>query len=132
MEASDFQRGIPLADQTIEASNSDDPKVSNPFSLPYRFMERLKTLSFIEAIYLYGSRARGEQSSRSDIDLAIQCPSASQRDWLRVLEIVEEADTLFEIDCVRLDELHDGDRLKQRILKQRKTLYQKGASSIGA
>jgi len=50
---------------------------------------------------------------------------------LRVLEIVEEADTLLGIDCVRLDELRDGDRRKQKILEQGKVLYRKQACSLG-
>ncbi len=85
----------------------------------------------MEAIYLYGSRARGDHSPRSDIDLAILCPSASQREWLKILEIIEESDTLLQIDCVWLDELKDSDSLKEKILRQGKSLYQKGGASIG-
>jgi predicted nucleotidyltransferase len=115
----------------MEASRAENRKPSGRFNLPYRFIQRLKALSFVEGIYLYGSRAKGAHSFRSDIDLAIQCPSASRKDWLKILEIVDEADTLLEIDCVRLDELRDGDLLKQRILQQGKTLYRKEASSLG-
>ncbi len=57
--------------------------------------------------------------------LAVLCPAASPGDWLRVMEIVEEADTLLDIDCVRLDGLPSGDRLKENILKEGKTLYRK-------
>jgi predicted nucleotidyltransferase len=121
-----------LRDQTPTLSQSKEPKPSSSSDLPYRFIDRLKALSFVEAIYLYGSRARGDHSPRSDIDLAVLCPSASQKDWLKVLEIIEESDTLLQIDCVRLDELRDEDRLKERILRQGKSLYQKGGASIGA
>jgi predicted nucleotidyltransferase len=120
-----------LGDQTLTVTQSSEPKALGSSDLPYRFIDRLKALPFVEAIYLYGSRARGDHSPRSDIDLAILCPYASHKDWLKVLEIVEESDTLLEIDCIRLDELKDGDRLRERILRQGRKLHQKGGASIG-
>jgi predicted nucleotidyltransferase len=121
-----------LDDPALTVGKSKELKASGSSDLPYRFIDRLKGLPFVEAIYLYGSRARGDHSPRSDIDLAIFCPSASQKDWLKVLEIIEVSDTLLQIDCVRLDELKDGDHLKEKILRQGKSLYQKGGASIGA
>jgi predicted nucleotidyltransferase len=47
----------------------------------YAFIDRLQALPFIEAIYLFGSRARGTERERADIDLAIVCPMAGMRDW---------------------------------------------------
>ena len=120
-----------MRDQTPTFSQSKEPKAYGSSDVPYRFIERLKALPFVEAIYLYGSRARGDHSPRSDIDLAVLCPSASQKDWLKVLEILEESDTLLQIDCVRLDELKTEDYLKEKILRQGKSLYQKGGASIG-
>ena len=72
--------------------------------LPYRFIDDLKALPFVQAIYLFDSRARGDARPRSDIDLAIQCPGATIQQWQQVLNVVEQADTLLAIDCVRLDE----------------------------
>jgi predicted nucleotidyltransferase len=120
-----------LGDQALTLGKSKEPKSPGFSDLPYRFMDQLKALPFVEAIYLYGSRARGDHSPRSDIDLAILCPYASHKDWLKVLEIIEESDTLLGIDCIRLDELKDGDRLKEKILRQGRSLYQKGGASIG-
>jgi predicted nucleotidyltransferase len=54
-------------------------------------------LFFIEEIWLYGSRARGNQRERSDIDLAIVCPQANTQDWQKVLAILDEADPLLQI-----------------------------------
>lgn len=81
----------------------------------YRFLHAIAAQPFVAAITLYGSRARGDNFPRSDIDLAISCPDASQRDWARVLDIIEEADTLHFIDCVRLDDLAPGDPLRRAI-----------------
>jgi predicted nucleotidyltransferase len=43
----------------------------------YRFLERLAALPFVQAVWLFGSRARGTARERSDIDLAILCPGAA-------------------------------------------------------
>ena len=59
---------------------------------PYRFIERLAALPFVEALVLYGSRARGDHRPRSDIDLAVRAPSADAAQWQQVLDIVDEAD----------------------------------------
>ncbi len=66
-------------------------------------IEKLKSLPFIDEIWLFGSRARGDNLERSDIDLAILCSSASDSDWLKVNDIIENADTLLKIDCIRFD-----------------------------
>ncbi len=91
----------------------------------YHFFEKLCALPFIDAIFLYGSRARGDHKERSDIDLAIVCPSATSDDWLTVLDIIEDADTLLKIDCVRFDELTDQELLKENILRDKIILYAK-------
>jgi predicted nucleotidyltransferase len=93
--------------------------------LVYHFLDHLKALPFVEEIYLYGSRARGDNGRRSDIDLAVSCPGATDEEWGKVLEIIENADTLLEIDCVRLDTLGNHDRLKQNIVSQGKVLYRR-------
>lgn len=92
--------------------------------LNYNFFNQLKSLPFITEIYLYGSRARGDERSRSDIDLAVSCPSASESQWHQVLDIVEDADTLLPIDIVRLDTLPEG-ALRENICKDQQILYRK-------
>lgn len=91
----------------------------------YRFLHRLAELPFVQAIWLFGSRARGTARERSDIDLAILCPGATRRQWQEILDIVEEADTLLSIDAVRFDELPEEDRLRRAILRDRKVLIEK-------
>lgn len=90
----------------------------------YKFLERIKNLPFVEAIYLFGSRARGDAHEKSDIDLAIVCPKAGDREWLQVVDIVDEADTLLKIDCVRFDTLKN-DRLKAEIEQDKTVLYER-------
>lgn len=89
--------------------------------LPYHFIDRLKALPFVKEVYLFGSRARGDNRPRSDIDLAVRMlPSHGPYDWLKVVDIIDEADTLLEIDCVNLNAA-DG-KFKERILSQGKLL----------
>ncbi|MDF3048133.1 MAG: polymerase subunit beta [Candidatus Midichloriaceae bacterium] len=89
----------------------------------YNFLKQLSQLSFIEKIILFGSRARGDNYDRSDIDLAIVCPKASSNDWLKVLEVIDSADTLLKIDCVRLDDLPKKSELRENIMKEGKVIY---------
>ena len=37
----------------------------------YNFFHQLKLLPFVQKIYLYGSRAKGDSTPSSDIDIAI-------------------------------------------------------------
>ena len=76
--------------------------------MDYKFISEIKDLPFVKEVYLYGSRARGDNVPRSDIDIAVDCENASSADWHKVLDIVENADTLLKIDCVRLDDLSDS------------------------
>ena len=91
----------------------------------YQFIRNIARLPFVNKIIIFGSRARNQESSKSDIDLAIDCPGAPEFGWLEILDIVEVADTLLSVDCIRLDTLSDEDKLKKNILKQGKCIYLK-------
>ncbi len=89
----------------------------------YKFLKKLAELSFIDEIWLFGSRGRGDNSERADIDLAIICPKASDSDWRCVLDIISNADTLLKIDCVRFDHLAKDDKLRENIVRFKKIIY---------
>ena len=93
--------------------------------LNYKFIDQLKALPFIEEIWLFGSRARGDNNDRSDIDLAIICAEALATDWLKVMKIIENADTLLKIDCVRFEKELLSDELYNNILRNKKVIYSK-------
>lgn len=91
----------------------------------YTFFQKLEKLPFVEKIWLYGSRAREDSRERSDIDLAIECPNATFMDWQKVLDIIEDADTLLKIDCIRLDKIKSNTPFKKNIFEDKKLLFQR-------
>lgn len=93
----------------------------------YQFIEKLKKISAIRRLILYGSRARKDNTARSDIDLAIECPGISEHEWIHIVDIMEQADTLLTIDYLRFDTLSDTNPLKYSIERDGIILYKKGA-----
>lgn len=91
----------------------------------YNFIKKLTELVYIDEIWLFGSRARGDNKERADIDLAIVCPNATDLDWLKVTNIINNADTLMKIDFIRLDKEKINKELYQNILKEKKIIYAK-------
>lgn len=91
--------------------------------LHYQFIQDIFELPFVEVIYLFGSRARGDYQERSDIDLAISCSHMEGKDWSKVMTIIENADTLLKVDCVHLEQANLG--LKEKIMKEGVVLYDK-------
>ena len=95
----------------------------------FQFFKKLTKINAIDAIWLYGSRARKDAHERSDIDLAIICPLATDKDWQKILTIIEEADTLLKVDCIRFDTLDNHELLKKNILRDKIILFEKSVMS---
>jgi len=66
-------------------------------------MQEHPCFSKVKRVYLFGSRARGDVQSRSDIDLAIIAPGLTHTECLQLIEIVDAANTLLKIDIVSFD-----------------------------
>jgi uncharacterized protein len=78
----------------------------------------------VERVWLYGSRARGDNFERSDIDLAVEAPAMDAPDWLRMkFDVVDEAPTLLLIDLVRLEEAPD--HLREQIRQEGVVVYER-------
>jgi predicted nucleotidyltransferase len=88
-----------------------------------RLVARLSGEPSVRRVILFGSRARGEAQPRSDVDLAVEAPGVSAREWLRLADMAEDADTLLSIDLVRLDEAPS--ELRERILAEGRALYER-------
>jgi predicted nucleotidyltransferase len=95
-------------------------------NLPDAVLAQVRSLAGIpevEAVLLFGSRARGDNDERSDVDLAVRCPSADAIAWDRIVERLESARTLLEIDVVRLDRA--GHELAKRISEEGVVVYER-------
>lgn len=66
---------------------------------------QLSQMEVVETVILFGSRARRSHRERSDIDLAVVCPTASTRDWFKMTDVIDEAPTLLKIDLVLYHEM---------------------------
>lgn len=115
-----------IINKSTEKEKNIDVSVSLVKKLiPYHFIDDLKDLSFVKKIILFGSRARGDNGPKSDIDLSIECDSIENQDWLKVIEIIDNADTLLKIDCIRLNTVPILSELNKNILKEGRVLYAK-------
>ncbi len=90
----------------------------------YEFYYRLRSLPYVNEIWLFGSRSKNTSLERSDIDLAILCPKATSEEWKNIRNIIDSADTLLKIDCLRFDQLKDS-ALKADIEKTKSVLFKR-------
>ncbi|MBM4160397.1 MAG: nucleotidyltransferase domain-containing protein [Ignavibacteria bacterium] len=70
-------------------------------------------------IIIYGSRARGDFSPTSDIDIALE---TDNKNFIKNV-IVDEVRTLLKIDIVDLDEVND--ELRPEIVREGVIIYEK-------
>lgn len=88
----------------------------------YDFFRRITEMPYVELIYLYGSRALGAHHARSDIDLAIACPKATDAQWQGIKRLIENAPILLKVDVVRLDKVAPGP-YKETLHRQKRLIY---------
>ncbi|MBI4556837.1 MAG: nucleotidyltransferase domain-containing protein [Candidatus Hydrogenedentes bacterium] len=93
-------------------------------------IDKLQSWPAVRRIYLFGSRARGDNQERSDIDLAVEAPTATDDQWVEMRLAAEDAYTLLTIDLVRLDDA--SDEFRQRIFAEGKLLYERPGSATNA
>lgn len=93
--------------------------------LKYTFLKKIAQFSCVKKIILFGSRARQDNMPLSDIDVAIDCSGATDKEWCMILAIVDNADTLLHIDCIRYDKLSDDSAFKKQIDKDAVIIYEK-------
>ena len=86
---------------------------------------RLARHPAVERVWLFGSRARGDNFERSDIDLAIEAPGIDRGEWAQLhLDLEEEADTLLLIDFVLMDDMPES--FRRRVEREGRLLYERG------
>ncbi|MEO1923814.1 MAG: nucleotidyltransferase domain-containing protein [Nautiliaceae bacterium] len=84
-------------------------------------MEKIKKIVEIlkeynpKAVYLFGSRARGDNLKNSDIDIAVDI-DMSFREKRKLKEKVDKAAGLYSVDLVFFDEM--SEKFKDKVLKE--------------
>lgn len=87
----------------------------------FRVVDALFGLPFVERVWLFGSRARGDNLRRSDLDIAVEASGADAVAWDRIAQAVEQTATLLPIDLVRFDRAPPD--LKAKVLAQGRLLH---------
>jgi len=92
----------------------------------FKFLDAIAELPYVEAIYLFGSRARGDHWKNSDIDLAIKY--SDDDEWHRkvVKVIIDEiSDTFFHIDLVDYQDQILNKEFKDVIDSEKVAIYER-------
>ena len=71
--------------------------------------------------YFFGSRARGDWTAQSDIDLAIDAPSMTAQQFAQLWSGIDALPIAYPMDCVWLQSLKDSN-LKVQILRDASAL----------
>lgn len=72
----------------------------------------------ISKVLLFGSRARGDHTERSDYDISFICNDITNTDKQSIRYSIDEIETLYKIDIVFLPHLHGTDSISQNILRE--------------
>lgn len=86
-------------------------------------LDALARRPLVRRVWLFGSRARGDQAVRSDIDLAVEAPEAGALEWDAIQQIVENAPTLLSVDLVRFDAASPA--LQERVREEGRVLLER-------
>ncbi len=74
--------------------------------------------SGIQKVILFGSRARGDATERSDYDFAFVSSNLNHEIKSRIKDRIDEIDTLYKVDIVFLPHLKGDDKLTQSIVRE--------------
>ena len=62
----------------------------------------------VRAAYLYGSRARGDYSPQSDIDIAIDAPDMTPQNFAQLWSAIDALPIAYPLDCIWLQALPES------------------------
>ncbi|MFD1067810.1 nucleotidyltransferase domain-containing protein [Oceanobacillus locisalsi] len=83
-------------------------------------------INTIQKIILFGSRAVGDYTPKSDIDLAFVAPNMTKEEWVELtFTLEEELDTLLFLDLMKYEDASED--LKEEIMKNGRIIYSEGA-----
>ncbi len=77
-------------------------------------------------VYIFGSRARGDHTPRSDLDLGFLSDKDISYELSMLREILEESNLIFTVDVVDLSRV--GEDFKREVIKEGKLWISLGSS----
>ncbi len=90
-------------------------------------LEEIKAIAIkygIDKLVLFGSRARGDNSPRSDYDIAVFGAQLTVKDRALFSSEIEEINTLKKIDIIFIDDDIE-EALSENIIKEERVIYDK-------
>jgi len=86
-----------------------------------RLQDFFSQFDFIDKVEVFGSRARHDCSTKSDIDLCIYSLEMSAKQFTKLKIVLDELPILYKVDIVHFEESNDA--LKENILRDGKLFY---------
>jgi predicted nucleotidyltransferase len=77
----------------------------------------------VEKVVVFGSRARGDNSLKSDIDLCVYAPEMTDEAFSRLKWELDELPIFHHMDIVRFEKINDA--LKAHVERDGKVLFRK-------
>ena len=113
----------------IDTYRSDSiPPTRNAYGLTARDMNTLHSIlaaqEVVTRVYLYGSRAKGNYHTGSDIDLAIMNEGVSSLLIARMLGVFEESSLPYFVDLLDFTKLPEGG-MRSEIMRTGVLLYER-------
>jgi uncharacterized protein len=79
-----------------------DPRTGLTERLTDLLRAEVRRFPEVRAAYLYGSRARGDYSPQSDIDIAIDAPEMTPQSFAQLWSAIDALPIAYPLDCVWL------------------------------
>jgi predicted nucleotidyltransferase len=80
----------------------------------------------VERVLIYGSRAKGNYSKGSDIDITIVAPEMNFSEYLRLYSMLEDLEIPYRLDVTKYEMLEDN--IKEHIRRVGQEIYNRERS----
>jgi type I restriction enzyme S subunit len=91
-----------------------------------KLRQLFESLPELEAVYVFGSRARGDHKGTSDVDLAVRTSANHSRVTSRLKGELEEMNIIHRFDVVNLADLKEGSDFAKRAQKEMRVMWRRG------